>query len=401
MQNNPCNRQYREMPADPLEILRQLISIPSVNPACGGPQGLHGEARLTDFLEHYLSGLGLRTLRQPIEPRRDNLLALLPAGPSAASKQLLLLEAHQDTVSTEGMTVAPFAAEVRGGKMYGRGACDVKGGLAVFLAAVARLTAAPPPSMPALVLACTVNEEAGFSGAQGLAAGFHGELVSFLPAAPTACIVAEPTDLRPVVAHKGVVRWRCHTTGRAAHSSEPQRGENAIYRMARVVRALENYANDTLLRLPPDPFCGGATLSVGTIAGGSGVNTVPDHATIEIDLRTLPGDDPLDAWREAQSYLASCPELNFPVQHDAPHLSVAGLASDGNQSLAARLIAAGATGPPLGVAYSTNATAYAAVGIPTVVFGPGSITQAHTADEWVAIEELQAAVEILIRLVGN
>jgi len=389
------------MLTDPLEVLGRLIAIPSVNPACGGPAAYQGEARLTDFVEQMLREIGLKTVRQPIEPQRENLLALLPSKPAASRKEVLLLEAHLDTVSAEGMTIDPFAAEVRNGRVYGRGACDVKGGLAAMVASVARLAAERPPAMPDIVIACTVNEEAGFSGAQGLAAGLRGELASFLPSLPTACIVTEPTDLRPVVGHKGVVRWRCHTTGQAAHSSEPARGENAIYRMARVVTALESYANETLARMPTDPFCGGATLSVGTITGGTGVNTVPDQATIDIDLRTLPSEDPLDACRAVQSFLAARPELNFEIQHDPPHLCVGGLASEQNQSLAQQLIAAGATGPPLGVAYSTNATAYAAVGIPTVVFGPGSITQAHTADEWIAIEELNAAVEILIRLAST
>jgi acetylornithine deacetylase len=255
--------------------------------------------------------------------------------------------------------------------------------------------------MPAIVVACTVNEEAGFSGALGLADGIARSLASFLPGRPTACIVTEPTELTPVVAHKGVVRWRCHTTGKAAHSSEPARGDNAIYKMAQVVTALEHYVDVTLGQSPADPFCGGATLSVGTIHGGTGVNTVPDSATIDIDFRTLPAEDPQQAWRDVQAFLRARSELSFPVTHDPPHLEVAGLAAEKNGPLAARLIAAGAVAPPIGVAFSTNATAYAAAGIPTVVFGPGSIQQAHTADEWIAVEQLEAAVEILLRLAGG
>jgi acetylornithine deacetylase len=252
--------------------------------------------------------------------------------------------------------------------------------------------------MPAVVVACTVNEEAGFSGAEGLARGLSGELASFLPGIPTACIVTEPTNLAPVVAHKGVVRWRCHTAGRAAHSSDPEAGENAIYKMARVVSALESYVATTLRQAPADPHCGGPTLSVGTFHGGTGVNTVPQFATIDIDLRLLPSDDPQRAWLAVQDFLVARPELNFPIRHDPPHLAVAGVTSEHNGPLAARLMAAGGSGPPIGVAYSTNATAYAAAGIPTVVFGPGSIAQAHTADEWIAVEQLNAAVEILYRL---
>lgn len=390
------------MTTNPVELLQQLIVIPSVNPSCGvtNPE-ICGESRLTAFLERTLRQFGLETLRQPIEPGRDNLLARLPAGPEANPGSILLLEAHQDTVSVEGMSVDPFVPTVRDGRVYGRGACDVKGGLAAILAAVARLAQLRPRNMPAIIVACTVNEEAGFSGAQGLAEGLRGPLSSFLPGMPTACIVAEPTELVPVVAHRGVVRWRCHTTGRAAHSSEPSHGDNAIYKMARLVTALQSYAEVTLPQSPPDPFCGGATLSVGTIQGGTGVNTVPDSATIEIDHRTLPQEDSLDAWRNVQEYLVNRSDLQFAVRHDPPHLCVGGLTSEHNGDLASRLMSAGATGPPIGVAYSTNATAYTAVGIPTLVFGPGSIAQAHTADEWIAIEQLQAAVEILVRMISK
>ena len=389
------------MPANPIELLQHLIAIPSVNPACGeNNPDICGESRFTDFLERTLRHFGLDTRRQTIEPGRDNLFAKLPAGPNASPGHVLLLEAHQDTVSVEGMTIDPFVSTVRDGRVYGRGACDVKGGLAAVLAAVTRLAQERPATMPAIVVACTVNEEAGFSGAQGVAEGLRGPLASFLPGMPTACIVTEPTELVPVVAHRGVVRWRSHTSGRAAHSSEPSHGDNAIYKMARLVMALQSYAEVTLPQSPSDPFCGGATLSVGTIQGGTGVNTVPDSATIEIDHRPLPHEDPLQACRNVQAFLANRSDLPFEVRHDPPHLCVGGLNSEYNGELAARLMAAGAAGPPVGVAYSTNATAYAAVGIPTLVFGPGSIAQAHTADEWIAIEQLQAAVEILLRVCG-
>ncbi len=197
-----------------------------------GPE--YFEYRLTDYLERLFAQLGLPTERQTIAPLRDNLLARLDGERTPENGgPLLLFEVHQDTVPVDGMTIEPWTPTVREGRLYGRGACDVKGGMAAMLGALARLTEERPPNRPTLVMACTVNEEHGFTGASGLCRLWSGERSSFLPRAPDAAIVAEPTQLKIVVAHKGVVRWRCHTLGRAAHSSRPEAGDNAIYRMAR------------------------------------------------------------------------------------------------------------------------------------------------------------------------
>src|SRR5262249_33706533 len=151
-----------------------------------------------------------------------------------AGGRLMLLEAHQDTVPVGGMTIEPFTPTVRDGRLYGRGACDIKGGMAAMLAACARLAKERPAAMPTVVMACTVNEEHGFTGATALVRQWA-ESGGFIPRRPDAAVIAEPTQLQVVVAHKGVVRWRCHTRGRAAHSSQPQMGDNAIFRMARVL----------------------------------------------------------------------------------------------------------------------------------------------------------------------
>jgi len=193
---------------------------------------------------------------------------------------MLLFEVHQDTVPVDGMTIEPWAPVVRDGRLYGRGSCDVKGGMAAMFAAMARLADERPPNRPTVVLACTVNEEHGFSGASGLCRLWMGEPTPLFPRPPEAAVVAEPTRLDVVVAHKGVVRWRCHAHGRAAHSSQPEAGDNAIYRIAAVVTALERYHRQVLADFGSHPLCGQPTLSVGTIAGGISVNTVPDRATI-------------------------------------------------------------------------------------------------------------------------
>lgn len=249
------------MALDPVELLQQLIQIPSVNPMghdVHGPQ--FGEQRLTDFLQFQCEQLGLEWLRQRVHPGRDNLLALIRGNPPAHDGgEFLLWDVHQDTVPVDGMTVDPFGGEVRDGRIYGRGASDVKGPMAAMLTGISRLLSAdqPPGIFPTTVISFTVNEECGFTGVQALSdlwrkgAESSSEIVGgtispaqMFPRPPDAAIVAEPTDFNVVVAHQGVVRWRCRTIGRAAHTSRPEAGINAIYGMAQIVAAIEQFHAD-------------------------------------------------------------------------------------------------------------------------------------------------------------
>lgn len=419
---------------DPIQTLCELVAIPSVNPMgrpCADDEPM--EARLTDRLEEVFKGLGIPSVRQTAEPGRDNLLAVIgPVPTHDGTEPLFLFEAHQDTVPVTGMTVPPFVPEIRQGRLFGRGACDVKGGMAAMLAALARLHQERPKRMPTLVLACTVNEEFGFTGATALAGLWAEEQDAFTrrrgdaeggegkrndlrvsaspPAAvfsrrPDYAIVAEPTELQVVVAHKGVIRWRCSARGRAAHSAVPSAGENAIYRMGRALVAIEEYARDVVGTLGTHPLCGPATLSVGTIAGGVSVNTVPDACAIEIDRRTVPGEDHEAARQHLISHLERAAGLSFTLEHDAPFLLALSLADEHNRTLGERLAAAasGLVDPcrAVGVPYGTDAAAFAAAGVPTVVFGPGSIAQAHTADEWIALDQVEKAAEIYYRFVKS
>jgi acetylornithine deacetylase len=202
-----------------------------------------------------------------------------------------------------------------------------------------------------------------------------------------------------------MVRWRCHTRGRAAHSSNPSSGDNAIYRMARVIELFERFGCEILPRQANHLLCGQPTLSIGTIAGGSGINTVPERCTIEIDYRLLPGDDPQTAWRRAIDYvsegLGDAAAVQH-VEHDPPLMYSGGLSDAANRPLADRLasVVGELTGSAarIGVPFGTNAAVISEAGVPTVVFGPGSIEQAHTADEWLALDQVWQGREIVYRM---
>jgi acetylornithine deacetylase/succinyl-diaminopimelate desuccinylase-like protein len=409
------------MTLDVVQLLADLVRIPSVNPMGRNVSGeIYLEGRVTNFLQELFTRLGLAWERHTVAPERDNIIVRVDGQKSPEKGgSVLMFEAHQDTVPVDGMTIDPFAAEIKDNRLYGRGACDIKGGLAAMIAAIARLAADKPKGRSTVVLACTINEEHGFTGATHWAATFsrpqskakrtgktpadassaHSKL---LPRVPNACIVAEPTQLNVVVAHKGAVRWRCHATGIATHSSQPHLGDNAIFHMARVLHVLEQYARDVVPTLGSHPLVGHPTLSVGLITGGISVNTVPDRATIEIDRRVLPGEDPQAAFDHAVEFVNARVTAGTPIIHEPPFMFTRGLADDKNGDLAARLAGviqqqAGlqGAGERIGVPFGTNAPHYAATGCPTVVFGPGSIDQAHTADEWLDLSQLHAATNML------
>jgi acetylornithine deacetylase/succinyl-diaminopimelate desuccinylase family protein len=372
-------------------LLSQLVAIPSVNPMgrpLSGPGVL--EAGMTEFLEGFFRELGVRVQRQVIAPGRDNVLAFYEA---PAGRRVLLFDVHQDTVPTDGMTIAPFGAAVAGGRLYGRGACDIKGGMAAMLLAFARLVRERPPGSASVILACTVDEEFTHTGSSRLAAE---------PPAVELAIVAEPTRLDLVNCHKGAVRWKVHTRGVACHSSTPHLGDNAIYRMAPVVQALAEYA-EGLSRSDAHPILGTASLSVGRIEGGQSVNVVPDWCEVEIDRRLLPGEVPADAPEQVRAFLRErLGEAGTPA-FSPPWVNMPALDPRGSEPWVAALrpVIAGVIGRTpevIGVPYGTDAGPLSRAGVPALVLGPGDIAQAHTKDEWVDLDEVRTAVDVYYQI---
>ncbi len=392
---------------DVVRLLRDLVAIPSVNPMGRVVSGeIHYEYRVTAYLEQLFRAWGVPYVIQPVADKRSNIVAKCEGwAEGGGDPGLVLFEAHQDTVPVEGMRIDPWGAELRDGRVYGRGACDVKGGMAAMLAVLARCVAEPERPRPTLVVACTVDEE--FAAVRGV--GAVPELWSgegrFLPRRPDMAIVAEPTSLQVVVAHKGALRWRVHARGRAAHSSRPAEGDNAVYTMGRVLGMLRQYAEGEVGQLGTHRLLGEPSLSVGMISGGISVNTVPDHCVIEIDRRLLPGDDAMAAQRHVVAYLeqrlreAGEENVLAKLEHETPFLTSAALDDRDNGVVAERVCRLmerrGRECRRVGVHFGTDAPPLSAAGVPTVVFGPGSIAQAHTADEWIDVEELRFGVEIL------
>jgi acetylornithine deacetylase len=377
-------------------LLSDLVRRPSINPMgrdLRGPEIY--EHRVTDYLVAFFRCLGVPCERQPVAPLRENVVARY-APPGAA--WTLVLEVHQDTVPTDGMTIEPFAARIENGRLYGRGACDVKGGMAAMLAAFARLVREKPAGSARVVMACSVDEEATLLGVQRLARDdLRGDCCG-----PIGAVVAEPTGLNIVNAHKGIARWDLITTGRSCHSSRPEQGVNAIYRMAALLPVVERFA-ETLRTGHCHPRLGAATLSVGRIEGGVSVNTVPDRCRVEIDRRLLPGEDPSAAPGEFADYLGRHSDTPFeltPLGQACPPL-----APEGSADLSARLGRAidTVTGRHAvhAVPYGTDASTLARAGVPAVVFGPGDIGRAHTCDEWVSLDEVEQAAEIFFRLAAG
>lgn len=365
-----------------LLTLAELVSINSVNSSYdGGP----GEAELAAYVRMFFDHRGIQTWEQEVFPGRNNVIARLPGRDPG---RRIVLEAHMDTVSVKGMSIPPFEPRVADGRMYGRGACDTKAGLATMMHALASLKAEGVTPPCEVWLAAVVDEEYSYRGVVKLCEGI----------AAAASIVAEPTELRAVIATKGVLRWRIVVRGRSAHSSKPHLGVNAIHHMSRVVLALEEM-HGRLAENAPHPLLGTATGNVGVITGGTQVNFVPDQCAIEIDRRLLPGETVEEVLAHYETLLGELRQQHtgLDVSMEAPMLTDEALEtpeSEGVVQVASGVLSEmGLNARPCGVSFSCDASKLARAGVPTIVFGPGSIDRAHAAVEYVELDQVQLALE--------
>ena len=375
-----------------VEILSRLVAAPSVNPL-GAPttEPPYGEARVAEVVEDYLGNIGIPSRRQEVLPGRFNVLGTLEP---PQFRKTLIWEAHMDTTKVEGMTIPPFEPTVEDGKLYGRGSCDTKGSLAAMLVALKMLSRRQGSLRTRVVLVASVDEETSFGGVKRFVElGGKGDLA----------LVGEPTSLDLVVAHKGAVRWRIITHGKAAHSARPELGSNAIYKMARVVTAIEEGVIPRLSN-KSHPLLGNPTISVGTIEGGQQSNIVPDRCAIQIDRRLLPGEAPEDAVDEVKRVvsesLAGIPESD--IEFEEP--SLVDFALDGSpddpqvKTVASVVRKIVPDSQVTGVNYGTDASKLARGGTPSLVFGPGDIAYAHSAVEFVPIDEVVQAAHVYAQI---
>lgn len=366
---------------DPVDLTRQLVAVPSVNPAL--QEGGSGEGDMAGVVQGILADHGFEVETPAANDPRPNVVARLGfEGPT------LLLNGHLDTVGVEGMTVDPWGGDSTADRIVGRGAADMKSGLAAILATACRWALSPGPGT--LVVALTSDEEHASEGMQRLvASGVRAD----------AAIVTEPTSLAVMPAHKGFAWVEVEFRGRAAHGSRPDVGVDAVRHAAAFLQELDSL--ETSLRSSSaHPLLGHGSLHVGTIHGGTAWSVYPERCTVGLERRTLPSEAPDGFLHEVRRVLDRVMARDPSVEAEA-RLDLVRPGSDVPvetplvRGLQRELRARGLSDEPQGMTAWVDAAYLNRAGIPAVCFGPGSIAQAHAADEWVDAEEIRTATAVL------
>ena len=367
------------MPDPCIALLRELVSIDSVNPSL--VPGAAGEAQIAHALAAHMRGLGLDVEVQEAAPGRPNVVGVLDG---AEPGRALMLCGHTDTVGVDGMS-APFDPVERGGRLYGRGSQDMKGGVAAMIDAV-RLARDRGFRKGRLIVSAVVDEEYASLGADVLVTKWRAD----------AAIVTEPTDLQIGVGHKGFAWAEIDTRGRAAHGSRPRDGRDAILRMGRVLGALEERDRELQSR-DPHPVMGTGSLHASIIEGGRELSSYPDRCRLQMERRTVVGETAESFMGELEQILAtlrqhdpefdasakllfSRPPYEVPAGHELP-----------------RALADAGAGGTIGMSFWTDAAILGGAGIPSVLFGPGG-AGLHSTEEYVVIEDVIACRDVLAKL---
>jgi acetylornithine deacetylase len=393
--DSAVNRRKREMSERPMSVprgdavtlTRALVSVDSRNP--GLEAGAPGEGEVARRLANVLEAWGFDVELMDCAPGRPNVVARV--GPGAAGTRTLMFNGHLDVVGTEGMVHAPFDAEMRGGRVYGRGATDMKGGIAAMCAAAA--SAADNGLRGTIVIAAVVDEELRSIGTSALVSS---------GVTADAAIITEPTKLAIMPSHKGFTWAEIALTGRAAHGSSYDLGIDAIRHAGHLLVELDQFERSELMARS-HPLLGRASLHAATVSGGVGWSTYPERCTLEIERRTLPGETREDVVRELRE---ACERVGARVEHfDA---RVRHVFSQSPSDVAVDAPIARALGRALrekgesvrfaGMSAWTDAAILNDAGIPAICFGPGDIAQAHAAEEWIAVDEIERATAVLARL---
>lgn len=357
-----------------------LIAFPTVNPP-------GNEEDAAKYVAELMRAEGLDAWLQTVEPGRTNALGSLG---EAKEGPTLLLNGHLDVVPPgEGWRTDPFEAVVRDGRIYGRGAADMKGGLAAVLGALHALAQVGVELKGRLMISAVVNEERGGTGTRFF--------VERGPR-PDMAVVCEPTDLEVQTCHRGAMRFSATVYGRSAHASRPERGLNAIYGMVDIIEALRRFHEG--LRRRRHPLLGSPTLSVGTIAGGTVTNVVPDKCAITVDTRLIPGETVDARMREVGLLMEELrlkkPELKIALE---PLLAVDPAETPEEAEVVKALTEVqealtGGARPISGFEACCDASFLVNMAkVPTAIFGPGRLQEAHTANEFVEVRQLTLAAK--------
>jgi acetylornithine deacetylase/succinyl-diaminopimelate desuccinylase-like protein len=366
--------------------LSRLVQIPSVTPVQAGPRsGAPGEERIAQQIAAWFRELNGQVEMDEVLPDRPNVYGRWPG----QTDSWVAVDIHVDTVGVEQMTGDPFSGELRDGRVWGRGAVDTKATLGVVLALLEWMQRNSHTPLPSLLIGATVDEEFGITGAPAFAAWIRRQ-----PFQVAQLAVAEPTRCAPIYGHRGAARFELTFQGVSAHTSQPDLGRNAIVAAARTVLA---YVEEhTRLQTLPATALGHAALTASIIQGGTGLNVVPDRCTLQVDRRIVDGEQANvvaeQLFRIAQEHgglpveMRPLLELNAFLQPlDSPWI---------------RQLAAWSGEQPQVAPYGTNAVAYGDLPAECVVIGPGSIDQAHGAEEWVEVAELDKLARIYARWWG-